>query len=125
MKTTLINKTLNMSYLDSILDSFVSKNSQAQTHDMVFAILPPFDKGDNWKNLKPYRLIYVGSDGEFVALAQFLEHIGMQCINRNSGAINGFDFVFVIPDDSLYELYPEQLSDYSAQLESVKALFKR
>lgn len=125
MKTTLVDKTLRLDYLDGILESFVNKKSQTQTHDMVFAILRPFDNGKNTQELQPYRLIYVGTDDEFVSVATFLESIGLQCINRTSGSMNGYDLVFIMPDENLDDLHPERDPNYADKLDAVRALFNR
>ena len=74
--------------------------------------------------MKPYRLIYVGNNEEFVSIATFLEQLGMQCINKKTGPINNLDFVFIIPEDALDELFPENDPNYLVKLEEVRAMFR-
>ena len=47
MKTTLVDDTYKLDYLDGIITSFVKRNSLVRNYDMVFAILPPFNDGQS------------------------------------------------------------------------------
>ncbi|EKQ5901671.1 hypothetical protein ACEWBT_14125 [Vibrio parahaemolyticus] len=125
METKLVDDTYQLDHLDGLLTSFVKRKSSTYNHDMVVAILPPFNDGQSVEKVKPYRLVYVGNDDEFVSLMTFLESLGMQCINKQSDSINNLDFVFIIPEECLDDLYPEKDPHYFEKLAELRALFNR
>lgn len=126
MKTTLLNDSFNLNYFDGLVEDFIEDNSDSVGgKEMTIAILPPIEPKKYLNPIRPYRTITTTGLSEFVSITNFLEELELLCINKNSDSVDGFDCVFIIPEEEFYDLYPENDPDYEQKIEAVRAMFRK
>ncbi|BDR15670.1 hypothetical protein [Vibrio sp. STUT-A11] len=126
MKTALLNDSFNLNYFDGLLEDFIEDNSNSLGgKEMTIAILPPIEPKKYLNPIRPYRTITTTGLNEFVSITNFLEELELFCINKNADSIEGFDCVFIIPEEEFYELYPENDPNYEQKIEALRAMFKK
>lgn len=126
MKTELLNDKFKLNYFDGFLLEFIDDNSnELGGKEMSIAILPPIEPKKYVNPVRPYRTITAIGLNEFLSVTNFLEKNGLVCINKDSDSIDGFDCVFIIPEEEFYELYPENEPDYEQKLLDIRAMFRK
>ncbi|MFL9783229.1 hypothetical protein BCV35_015770 [Vibrio cyclitrophicus] len=126
MKTELLNDSFKLNYFDGFLLEFINGNSDEFTgKEMSIAILPPINPKKYLSPARPYRTITASGLNEFLSITNFLEEHGLICINKASGAVDGFDCIFIIPEEEFYELYPENEPGYEQKLLDIRAMFRK
>lgn len=125
MKTTLLNDSFNLNTFDGLLEDFIEDHSDGLGgKEMSIAILPPIEPKKYLNPIRPYRTLTATGLNEFLSITSYFEELGLFCINKNSDSIDGFDCVFIIPEDEFYELYPENEPEYEQKIEAIRAMFK-
>lgn len=126
MKTELLNDSFNLKDFDERLEEFIKDYDNGfDDVGMKIAILPPIEPKKYVNPVRPYRTITTTGWNEYDAVIDFFEELELICINENIGPIDGFERVYVIPEEAFPDLYPENDPDYEQKLEAMRAMFRK
>lgn len=59
----------------------------------IFELTPP-------DNIKPFRTIKTSAMNEYIAITQYLESLGLTCMNQDKPALGPYDLVFLLDPTS-------------------------